>query len=134
MSLSVEDRKTVVKLQMDKAHLFLTQAEQMCVQQFWDIAANRYYYACFHAIQALFIQNSISCYTHDGLITLFGLHFVKTGKVESHIGAFLSRIEQLRKKGDYNCLYSVSEDEILSMVNPAKELIQKVEDLLLSEP
>ena len=31
MSLSVEDRKTVVKLQMDKAHLFLTQAEQMCV-------------------------------------------------------------------------------------------------------
>lgn len=21
----------------------------------WDLAANRYYYACFHAVQALFI-------------------------------------------------------------------------------
>ena len=130
MSLNEDDRKTVVKLQMNKARLFLEQADQMCKQQYWDIASNRYYYAWFHAIQALFIQNGISCHTHDGLITLFGLHFVKTGKVKSHLGAFLSRIEQLRKKGDYNCLFSVSKDEILSMVNPAKELIQTVEDLL----
>lgn len=90
MSLNEDDRKIVVKLQMDKARLFLEQADQMCKQQYWDIASNRYYYACFHAIQALFIQNGISCHTHDGLITQFGLHFVKTGKVESHLGAFLS--------------------------------------------
>lgn len=130
MSLNENDRQIVVKLQMDKARLFLEQADQMCKQHYWDIASNRYYYACFHAIQALFIHNGISCHTHDGLITLFGLHFVKTGKVESRFGAFLSRIEQLRKKGDYNCIYSVSEEEILSMIKPAKELIQKVENLI----
>ena len=44
--------------------------------------------------------------------------------------AFLSRIEQLRKKGDYNCVYSVSEDEISSMIEPAKELIIKIEELI----
>ena len=130
MSLQEEDRNTVVKLQMEKAYLFLEQANEMNRQHYWDIASNRYYYACYHAIQALLIKNGLSCHTHDGLITSFGLHFVKTGKVDRKLGAFLSRIEQLRKKGDYNCVYSVSEEEIATMIEPAKELIQRIEDLI----
>lgn len=59
MSLNENDRQIVVKLQMDKARLFLEQADQMCKQHYWDIASNRYYYACFHAIQALFIHNGV---------------------------------------------------------------------------
>ena len=101
MSLSEEDRKILVRLQMEKARTFLAQADEMYRQKYWDIASNRYYYACFHAVQALLIHNGLSVRTHDGLITAFGLHFVKTGKVESRLGAFLSRMEQLREKGDY---------------------------------
>ena len=130
MKLSEEERNTIVRLQMEKAHLFLQQAEEMYKQQYWDIASNRYYYACYHAVQALLIKNGLSSHTHDGLITSFGLHFVKTGKIDRKLGAFLSRIEQLRKKGDYNCVYSVSEYEISSMIEPAKELIFKIEELI----
>lgn len=130
MSLSEEDRKSLVQLEMEKARTFLNQADEMYKQKYWDIASNRYYYACFHAVQALLVHNGLSVRTHDGLITTFGLHFVRTGKVESHLGAFLSRMEQLRKKGDYNCIYSVSEDEISTMTEPAKELIDKIEQLL----
>ena len=114
----------------EKARTFLAQADEMYRQKYWDIASNRYYYACFHAVQALLIHNGLSVRTHDGLITAFGLHFVKTGKVESRLGAFLSRMEQLREKGDYNCIYTVSEDEISTMAEPAKELIEKIEKLL----
>ena len=130
MKLSEEERNTIVKLQMEKAHLFLQQAEEMYKQQYWDIASNRYYYACYHAVQALLIKNGLSSHTHDGLITSFGLHFVKTGKVDRKLGAFLSRIEQLRKKGDYNCFYSISEEEIATMIEPAKELILRIEELI----
>ena len=120
----------VFLLIMEKARTFLAQADEMYRQKYWDIASNRYYYACFHAVQALLIHNGLSVRTHDGLITVFGLHFVKTGKVESRLGAFLSRMEQLREKGDYNCIYTVSEDEISTMAEPAKELIEKIEELL----
>ena len=129
MKLKEEDRNTIVKLQMEKAHLFLQQANEMYKQQYWDIASNRYYYACYHAVQALLIKNGLNSHTHDGLITSFGLHFVKTGKIDRKLGAFLSRIEQLRKKGDYNCFYSISEEEIASMIEPAKELIMKIKEL-----
>ena len=130
MKLSEEERNTIVKLQMEKAHLFLQQAEEMYKQHYWDIASNRYYYACYHAVQALLIKNGLNSHTHDGLITSFGLHFVKTGKIDRKLGAVHSRIEQLRKKGDYNCVYSVSEEEISSMIEPAKELIMKIEELI----
>lgn len=130
MSLNEEDRKTIVGLQLQKARSFLQQADEMYRLQYWDIASNRYYYACFHAVQALLINNGLSSHTHDGLIASFGLHFVKTGKVERRLGAFLSRIEQLRKKGDYNCLYSVSKEEIDDMIEPAKELVCRIEELI----
>lgn len=130
MKLKEEERNTLVRLQMEKSHLFLQQADEMYKQHYWDIASNRYYYACYHAVQALLIKNGLSSHTHDGLITSFGLHFVKTGKVDRKLGAFLSRIEQLRKKGDYNCFYSISEEEIATMIEPAKVLILKIEELI----
>ena len=130
MKLTDEERNIVVGLQMEKAHRFLEQAEEMCKQQYWDIASNRYYYACYHAVQALLIKNELVAHTHDGLLTLFGLHFVKAGKVEPKLGAFLSRMEQLREKGDYNCYYAITEEEIKTITGPTKELIQKVEELL----
>ena len=50
MSLNDEERRTLVNLQMEKANRFLDQAEMVRGLQQWDLAANRYYYACFHAV------------------------------------------------------------------------------------
>lgn len=35
------DAKTLIKLQKDKAHRFLQEADDMLQQQRWDLAANR---------------------------------------------------------------------------------------------
>ena len=78
----------------------------------------------------LTLDNKLVAHTHDGLLTQFGLHFVKAGKVDSRVGAFLSRMEQLREKGDYNCYYSITKEEIETIIGPTKELIHKVEELL----
>ena len=50
--------------------------------------------------------------------------------MESRLGAFLSRMEQLREKGDYNCFYAITEEEIATITEPTKELIQRIEELL----
>ena len=64
MKLKEEERNTLVRLQMEKSHLFLQQADEMYKQHYWDIASNRYYYACYHAVQALLIKNGLSSHTH----------------------------------------------------------------------
>lgn len=97
------NRTILVKQQQEKAMRFLAQADEMYNLHYWDLAANRYYYACFHAVQALFIMDSISGHTHSGMLTQFSLHYVKTGIIDMiiikgmrdlHFGADAPKVSQ----------------------------------------
>lgn len=126
-----EEKNLLVRLQMEKAHHFLYQAEEMCALKHWDLAANRYYYACFHAVQGLFIKKGMAASRkHAGLVSQFSLHFVKTGKVSTTLGSFLARMMQLRQKADYNCYYNITEEELKDYITLSKQLIDKVEELI----
>lgn len=131
MTMEAEGIKALVGLQLEKAHRFLAQADEMYSMQYWDLAANRYYYACYHAVQGLFIANGLpATKKHSGSVTQFSLHFVKTGKVETTYGSFLARMMQLRQKADYNCAYDISEKDLAEQVSLSKDFIKKIEELL----
>lgn len=36
----------------------------------------------------------------------------------------------MREKGDYNCIYNVTEEDIIPMIEPAKNLIVVVDQLI----
>lgn len=101
--MTPEERKILVDMQVERAHRFLNQADEMMSMDYSDMAVNRFYYACFHIVQALFIQREIVAHTHSGMLTQFSLHFVKTDKISLEDGSFLARLFQLRQKADYNC-------------------------------
>lgn len=124
-----ENRKILVSQQKQKASRFLFQADEMLGMEYWDLAANRFYYACFHAVQGLFISKGISAHTHAGMIQQFSLHFVKTRMVDMHYGSFLARMMQLRQKADYNCAYDISEEEVKETATLAHEFIEVIGNL-----
>lgn len=66
------------------------------------------------------------------MLNQLGLHYIKTGIIEDRLGGFLTRMEQMREKGDYNCLFSISEEDLMTIIDPAKELIEVIEDLIAS--
>ena len=119
-----ENKEILISLQTEKAKRFLSQADEMVELKHWDLAANRYYYACFHAVQALFIARGINAHTHAGINTQFSLHFVKTGIVDVSYGSFLARMFQLRQKADYNCAYEVSESDVQEINGLAHDFIK----------
>ena len=47
MSLNDEERRTVVRLQLEKAHATFSQIPILCEAGFWDNVANRLYYSLF---------------------------------------------------------------------------------------
>ena len=53
MRLNDEERRIIVNLEYEKALFFLKQAESIAALDFWDVVANRLYYAVFHAVSAL---------------------------------------------------------------------------------
>lgn len=123
-------RRTLVGQQMAKAWRFIEQADEMCEMCHWDLAANRFYYACFHAVQGLFIQEGVSGHTHSGCVTQFCLHFVKSGRIDSRYGSFLARMMQLRQKADYNCAYEITEEEVKDIVSLSHDFVGKIANML----
>lgn len=121
---------SLVELRLEKAKRFIAEAEQMLSMGLWDLAANRFYYSCFHAAQALLIHYGLSAHTHAGTLGVFGMNFVKTGKIDKELGAFFSRMEQLRMKADYNCEYDVSNSDVENMLQPAHDFLNSIIKLI----
>ena len=96
----------------------------------WDLAVNRYYYACFHILQALLIANGLSAHTHSGLATVFGQNFVNRGLIDLSFGRFFSRMVQLRQKADYNSVANISEQEAKEIVEMSKMFVLKIGELI----
>ena len=128
--MTSDERKILVDRQVEKALHFLSQADEMKTLGHSDLAVNRLYYASFHVVQALFIQREITGHTHSGMIMQFSNYFVRTGIVTLEDGSLLARLFQLRQKADYNCAYDISEDEIISLMEPVHGFVNKIVELI----
>ena len=131
MSLSDEERDVLVSLEIEKAEKTFSQAS-MCVEnQMWDMLANRLYYSLFHAVSALFIRNKIQVGTHKGMVVMLGKEFVIKGVLTVDEAHTVSRLQQLREEGDYNCHIETTQAEIVPFVDKTKALIDKIKTLVV---
>ena len=130
MSLSDEERKIMVEFEIEKAHRLIDQVPILENAKLWDTLANRVYYAVFHAITALLIKNGLHAASHQGVSVLFSKHFVKEGLIDVEYGSFFARLENMREKSDYTCLFETTEDEVLPMIPKAKDMVSIIEGLL----
>ena len=126
MSLTDDERRIMVDLEMERADKIIEQFETLRKQQYWDTLVNRMYYAIFHAVSALMIHNAISIHTHRGALNAFNKDFVRTGVFTADEGHLFSKLEGLRERGDYNCFVDATEDEIVPLIEPLKALIEKI--------
>ena len=130
MSLTNEDRKIMKQLHLDKAHVCLSDGEQLLGIGSISAAANRFYYAVFHAIHALFVANGIQSKSHHGTSAQFHQHFIKTGTIDPKFGHFIAVMENMREKADYDVIYDVTREDLEALKPVAYELVQTIEQLL----
>ncbi len=126
MSLSNEERQALVEREMKKAHETFEEIGILAAANRWSGAANRLYYAVFHAVNALFIHNGLQAVRHNGSHALFSQHFIKTGRLPVEYGRFYNRLQSLREKSDYNCFYDVTEQDINEALPSARQLIDDI--------
>jgi len=130
MKLNKTERETVVKYRLERSNKTLTEAICNIENGCWYAAANRLYYACYYAVCALLIKDGYSTRTHNGVFSLLGEHFVCTGLISKEQNKFYRRVLELRQTGDYDDFVELSESEILPLVEPAKQFIYTIENLI----
>lgn len=128
--MNEEERDAIVRYRLERAKETYREVEVLIANSFYNGAVNRLYYACFYAVTALLVDNEIDTQTHAGVRQMFGLNFIKPGKIDAELGKFYSAIFNSRQTGDYDDLVSVDRERILLMLEPAKRLIAEIETLL----
>ena len=120
MRLNDEERRIIVNLEYEKALSFLKQAESIAALDFWDAVANRLYYAVFHAVSALLVKDGYNV----------GQHYVKTGIFTADASSLYIKLQTMREKSDYNCVYVTTAEEMQPLFEPVREFIAKVGNLI----
>ena len=86
MKLSKDERQALVTLRIENAKETLRDAQIIADSKLWKASANRLYYACFYAANALMVHFGFEAKSHSGIIRLLGLHFITTNLIASELG------------------------------------------------
>ncbi len=132
MSLPEDSRKDIVLYRLERASIAINQAKLNLKMNCLEVTANRLYYAAYYAVSALLIANKIPAHSHEGNVTQFGLHFVKTGRVSREDGKLLSHLLTMRQKGDYSDRFGLTEADVIPYIEPTEVFIKKMSDMAQS--
>ena len=117
--------KELISGYFQKADKKLEVAKKLLKSGDYEDSVSRSYYAVFHAAQALLLTEGEKANTHKGVVTLFGLLFVKTGKFSKNYGKYLANLKDDRESGDYEIFSYIDKETATTAVKEAKEFIKE---------
>ena len=122
--LKDEDRTEIVKYRLEKSLRTYYEAVGSISNGYVETAANRLYYAAYYAVSALLVSYKYEASTHNGVIQMFGLAFIKTKIIERRFGTIFNQLFSLRMTGDYEDRHFLNlEEDVKPLVEPTQELI-----------
>jgi len=130
MGFSQEEREAIVTYRLERAKETLMDAQLSIQNSRWNSAANRLYYACFYAAVALLISDGHQAHTHNGVKTLLGMHYIKTGIIPETIGPTYQKAFNLRQTGDYDDLAFLTEQDVTPLLKLAEQFVNAIESII----
>lgn len=124
--MTIENRDDYIKYRFHRAEESFDEAMILADKERWNAVINRLYYSCFYSVIALLLKNNIETRTHDGARTQFGLHFIKTGKIDKAYGKLFTKLFDYRQKGDYGDMFDYDEDIVKPLIGQVKEFIGEI--------
>jgi uncharacterized protein (UPF0332 family) len=130
MSLKNEDRLAVVKYRIERADATLLEAVGVAESGWYNLSANRLYYAIYYAASALLISRGIPTKSHSGVKSLIHQHFVRTGILTLEEGSLIGMLFNLRQSGDYEDFKQVTKEHIEELTPKTILLVKKIKTLI----
>jgi uncharacterized protein (UPF0332 family) len=120
----------IPKLEIEKAKNALEEAKILFGSEKYYGAANRSYYAAFHAMSALLIHDGYSMKKHSGVISKFRELYIKTGVFDISMSEQIAALFKLRTECDYDAFYVVAKSDVEEQIESALSVITAVENRL----
>jgi len=119
-----------IKAGLARAHEKLAVAKHVLAAGYPADAVSPAYYAVFHAAEAVLLVEGDEPRSHEGLKTLFGRRFVKTGRRPAEMAEILRELKDERESSDYSIFPAITAEEGERAVASAARFIVTLEVFL----
>lgn len=128
--MTTEPSPEYVRRQLQLADEALNDAKYLLQGSRLKAAANRAYYAMFHAVMAALADARLRPpRTHSGAISLFGRHHIRTGKMDRQFARDLRDAYNLRQQSDYEIFAEVGDEQVRVTVGRAEAFVTEIKRL-----
>ena len=86
----------------EKASTALRAARKLFEDGLYEDSTSRSYYAMFHGVSALLLAKGLSTSKHQGVISLFDLHFIKPRILPPEMSTWIHDAFKARQEADYS--------------------------------
>ena len=128
--MELEERKSLSKVRYDHALECLDAAKSLLENGNYKSAANRSYYAIFHAMRAVLALNEIDMRHHSGIISEFRKLYIKNGVFETRLLQIISELFDTRTESDYDDFFVISKAEVVEQTENAEYFLQVIKAYL----
>ncbi len=128
--MQAEDKVALSKIRLDTAKECLRDSDILLQSESYKAAANRSYYAVFHAMRAVLVFDEFDSKKHSGIIAEFRRRYIKTGIFTSEISKIIDIQFSARSHSDYDDFYIISKEEAINGLHEAEKAVAEVEKYL----
>ena len=118
--------------ELNRAGKALLAAKTLLENQLYEDCVSRAYYAVLHAAKAALVTTGVEPESHSAVRRLFGLHLVKTGKIEKDFAKILTAEQEDREIGDYDIHIEIEQDTAQKRVLDAEKFVERINNFLQS--
>lgn len=128
------DNKILINLAVKKSYDALCAAELNFQEGFYTTCQNRLYYAIFYIVTALAYKDNFITSKHSQLMSWFNKKYIYNEKIfDEKLFKIYKETFSSRQKSDYDFMYEIKKDELLSSIKEVKEFVQEVKTYLEKE-
>jgi uncharacterized protein (UPF0332 family) len=129
VTLDTKEKKSLSEIRMEKAREFFQDAADNYGRGRFRTSVNRAYYAVLNAARSLLIIEGLNPETHDGIITMMSLHFIKKDLLPVEIVKSYKILLARRTDVDYGDFDAITGDEAEHSVALARTTIDTIDVL-----
>lgn len=121
-----EEKRWLSDARFEHAQECLSAAKVLRDAEEYKGAANRSYYAIFHAMRSVLAYDEINKKHHSGIISEFRRLYIKTGVFDVQLSEIIAALFNIRQDSDYDDFFVISKAEVDEQIQNATLFLEKV--------
>jgi len=122
-----------LQMMLEKTRRYIKSAAVLQLEEDYDSAISRLYYAMFYCAEALLLAKGHSFSSHRAVISAFAQHYVKSGTLPQELHQWLRTAFAKRQISDYEFLTALDASDVMSLKTQSEQFLAQTEAFLQRE-